>query len=255
MNAEVQNRKSGRRIVGAAVLVATLGFGSAFAVYNAVPGHNPSDRRYIDGDNALPWMTLTDWVSYSDAVVAVEVIGEKATSLTAEEAAAGAGLKIRLVSARVQSILWKSPNAHAVPVTLTIPHGGWSVSNNRAEQRLYLEDAPDLQIGHTYLMPLTYSPKGDVPWQALAPEDILPMDGGTVGSGESILNSAGKPIDWLTDRTEVRGKLWHKSSKQVTAALAATPVDQYAGSHQSLPAVERFHAGLAAKALRPEARK
>lgn len=233
-----------------ALTLVTISFLASIATHQLVATAAPPPRQEIDGDAALPWTTPADWASFSDAVATVTVTGERRTDLTAEERENKEGLEIRLVDLRVNSIIWRGRTRQQVPATLTVPHGGWSVHEGQPDRRLYLPNSPDLEVGHSYVMPLTWHPDSPAPWQALFVESILPADNGIIGQGETILGDSGKAADWQHEKGSARAALQGKPVGDIAKLLDGVTINPTVLANAALPAVERYRALLSAEAGR-----
>ncbi|WP_111721439.1 hypothetical protein [Homoserinimonas sp. OAct 916] len=191
-----------------------------------------------DALEVLPGETLTDWVTYLDRVVSAKVTTISRGELAPEEVEAGEGLEIRNVTLQITDTLWKSEQAHDIGETVTIASGGWLVGQNLDDRRLILTGAVQLEMDHSYLLPLFYDESFDPAWQGLSNTAILPFDYGVIGQGEVFAGERGH----AARSTEATRALWGLDRAAVVNTLAATKPNPAAAEYAHLPPVQRYWA-------------
>jgi hypothetical protein len=199
-------------------------------------GHPPSPRLIIaQSDQLLPSGSLTDWSSFADHLAVVTVTGERRLAPSADEVAAGEGYIPRVITLRIDSVLWSRTNAPQVPKAFETDLDGWSFKGS-AETPLRVEGEPMMTVGQQYVMPIVYlqqSKTVEVPgWSPLAPDSIIPYQAGVLGQGDSL---SAKQTEADTPRAQFTGR----SAGDLSAALAHTAPYPAAAAGMSLPPDER----------------
>lgn len=166
-------------------------------------------------DQAFPTDTLGDWVTYGDRAVVVEVVGESRRAT--EPAPDPQSPSWRDVAWQQRGELWANParpEEHA-PTTGTAA-GGVYTSDREGAGVAAVGGEPVLFVGHTYVAVLAHTDVGGGPrdWVPLA---LLPFDDGIVGDGEAFGGWEGQEA--------TLDAVWGRTGPQVSALLAATPVD------------------------------
>ena len=186
------------------------------------------------GASALPSDSLQDWATYGDFLVEWQVDGERRLPPTPEESAAGEGTITRLVTMRSDHVLWKRPSASdrlSAPQTLEVASGGWEFHGKK--EKPFEGLAPRLRVGQRYLAVLSFTdlsvmssrPQG-AEWIALT--DVALTDERVVAPGAEVCSAQLKEV------------LAGRSASEVSALLAATPVDPAAKRYLDLDPVVRF---------------
>lgn len=214
-------------ILCAAFLVSACGSGDG----------GPSEPSVVraEGVGGVPADTTVDWVSYAEAVVVATVMSEKAKPLRTDLLTpAGAGSQTRLLTMRVDTRVWSRPGARTVPQEFQMESDGWNI-RNFVERRPYALGRLRLEVGSTYLLPLTWVPAtefGPALFGPLGPETpaLMGSDNRPVG-GEGVTGSAlqgfiGKPLD------------------EIAATLQNTSPDPVAAKYFHLDPAPRWNAVL-----------
>ena len=198
-------------------------------------GQDPGARhQVVSGLNSLPSDSLTDWVSYSDAVAVVRIAVDSGESaLTPEEESTGEGLTTRNVVAAVERVVWTRDPASRkhVPTRFPIVAPGW-IYKNSSKVPYVMDDGNRLELGEIYLMPIALY--DDAGW-------------GPVGFGLAMTpdqNRVAQPGQ--NSRSTAKGAASTALAGLDVAAIAAklgsvTP-DPVAAAHEDLDPIGRFRA-------------
>jgi hypothetical protein len=181
------------RIIGGFVALAgavavVVAFGALVTDRGA--SHPRAPRLIIaQSDQLLPSESLVDWRSFSDHLALVTVTGERRLRPTAEELAANEGYIPRVITFRIDSVLWSRPQAPAAPDAFDIDLDGWSFHGSTLTP-LRLEGEPMMTVGSQYVMPIVHLEQDAtvlVPgWSPLAPDAIIPYQAGVLGRGDVV---------------------------------------------------------------------
>lgn len=199
-----------------------------------------------EGLRVLPAESLTDWVTYVDAVVvarvtAKEISPEKPSS---DEEESGEGYAVQLVTFDILDTLW-APEGRARPdTTFTTGYNGFVWENGDRENATPLveADAARFEIGGTYVLPLV-DYVGLDGWGVLDPTSVLPFEDGIVGNGETILGADGRPTPQFS-LSQPAQKLWGRDRDGIVETLSQTKPDPYASPYADLPAEERYQRAI-----------
>jgi hypothetical protein len=227
------------------ILIATLlGLGSVMALTGfGSPDTAPAAPKLIvaHADQLLPSETATDWVTYSDHLVVATMTGERKLAASAEEQRAGEGFIPRVVTLRVDEVLWSRPGARTAPKTVDMDLDGWRFKGDKLTP-VRLEGEPMLTAGSQYVLPLTYL---DVTktvtvagWSALSMNSILPYKDGVIGKGDIVAGYAG-PTE---PSTAVRDSAWQKPLTSLVSTLRSAQPDPNAAEAMTLPPDQRYQA-------------
>ncbi|WBB59940.1 hypothetical protein O7599_31060 [Streptomyces sp. WMMC500] len=184
----------------AAAAMVTLLAGAPFAASWAAGNDRGGDSGGADevvvahASDRLPNRTASDWVTYADHVVVVTATAERELPADPEEVEAGQGYIPREVTLEVDDVVWsRAGAAESAPAPdFTWPAPGWTFRQDGSRSPMALEDRPRVEVGHRYLMALTWRPafteEGEtIPgqWRGLGENSTLPYDDGVIGRGES----------------------------------------------------------------------
>lgn len=192
-----------------------------------------------EGLDALPSETLTDWVSYADAVVVVRVRKESRGEMTSDEERAGEGLELRYVDLEIVDTLWTGLRGLAPDAQITVSPNAWVVSAGEKDRLLVFAEASRMEVGREYLVPLVHDDAFDPAWQALAITSVLPFDRGVVGQGEVLLDETGANVS-PEDLSNAAQSLWGLGREDVIRLLESTSPDATAHELSSLAPTDRF---------------
>jgi hypothetical protein len=186
-------------------------------------------------DEILPAQTASDWRTYADHLVVAKVTAEEKTPLSKEDTAAGEGFIDRILTFKIEDVLWSRGNAPDSPSELKISIDGWTVHDNK-ETPMRFEGEPQILVDHTYVLPITYLAQGRLvespAWINLSVTAIIPADNGELGQGDSIV---GKP-------SEVVSSLWGQPVSAAATLLETTPLPEEAAPYMDLPPTDRLTA-------------
>jgi hypothetical protein len=220
-------------VVGVVAVSITLGARSS----HGDASHPQTPRLIIaQSDQLLPSESLADWSSFADHLAVVTVTSERKLAPSADEVAANEGYIPRVMTLRIDSVLWSRPQAPAkAPAAFDIDLDGWSF-HGTALTPLRLEGEPMMTVGKQYVMPIVYlQPSKNVQlagWSPLAPDSIIPYEAGVLGRGDVV---PGNPTAAGTPRGQFDGK----SAGDLSAVLGRTaPYPAVAGA-MNLPPDER----------------
>ncbi|UDY24399.1 hypothetical protein [Nocardioides sp. Kera G14] len=185
-----------------------------------------------EADKLLPDATAADWRTYADHLVVAEVVSEKKLPMSEEENGSGEGFADRLLTFRIDKVLWSNEGAEAAPTELTTSIDGWTVHDGK-ETPFRFSGEPEIVTGHTYVMPVTYLRVGrlvDTPgWMTLS---VVPADDGEIGKGDTIF---GEP-------SEVESSLLGKPVSAAVDLMVNTPLPDVAKPFMGLPPTDRLTA-------------
>ncbi|MET9246167.1 hypothetical protein [Nonomuraea sp. NPDC003709] len=178
--------------IGAAAALAVAGV----ATVNAADGA-PAPRRIVmaEGDDRLPSITATDWVTYADHVVVVNATSEQTIPPAQIEIERGEGLIGRKVNLEVKEVLWSREDAaQTAPKGWEYNASGWTFTegNLNSPTVTAIYDRPRIEPGHQYILAIAWEgphcAEDDAPepakWMGLGEGSELPFDGDVIGQGE-----------------------------------------------------------------------
>ncbi|WP_143202259.1 hypothetical protein [Streptomyces sp. CB01249] len=192
------------------------------------------------GDQLLPSDTLTDWVTYGDHLVVATVTGQRELAPTPEETEAGEGYIPRVISLRIDNVLWSRNEAPNAPSTFETDIDGWQFHGDRRDA-VRMEGEPMLEVGKQYVLPILYFSKTktvqNAGWSTLSPNSIVPYQEGILGKGDVIPSV--RQADGDTKPADARGPFFGKAPEELVSALKSTPPDPAAADAMKLPPDER----------------
>lgn len=171
----------------------------AAAVTAGITGFSSSDEERRPGEHILlasasdnlPNQSATDWVTNADHVVTVSAVTEQEVPPAQSEIDRGEGLIGRLVTLKVDQVLWSKPGTtHPAPSMWQRPSMGWQFTEGDTTNRMKMakEDSPRIEVGHKYLIAITWEADpckpGSGEWRGLGEGSTLSYDSNTVGQGE-----------------------------------------------------------------------
>ncbi len=185
------------------------------------------------GDDALPSESFQDWVSYADRVVVATVVSERQgdtspedpTDLDVESVLVG-----RIVTFRVDRVLWESPTPWAADPGDTVEVLDWGWIVRRGE---WVPMGPRFEVGTTYVVPFVYysdTPAGRPPWGPLSHRAVM------VVTDDGLL----APRPGFEKQNQAVESVVGHSPDQLGATLAATPVDPRVEPLMALSPLERW---------------
>ncbi|RMH81115.1 MAG: hypothetical protein D6683_04640 [Actinomyces sp.] len=185
------------------------------------------------GDDALPSESFQDWVSYADRVVVATVVAERQGSSSPENPSAldvESVLVGRIVTFRVDRVLWESPTPWATDPgdTVEVLDWGWIV---RRGERIPL--GPRFEVGTTYVVPfVSYddTPAGRPPWGPLSHRAVM------VVTDDGLL----APRPGYEGKNRAVESVVGRSPDQLATTLASTPVDPRVQPLMALSPLERW---------------
>lgn len=224
------------------ILIGTLLVLGATTVLFGLRSTAPAAPRLIvaQTDQLLPSATKQDWVTYSDHLVLATMTGERRLAAGAEEQQAGEGFIPRVVTLRIDDLLWSRQGARPAPETVDLDLDGWRFKGETLTP-VRMEGEPMLNAGGRYVLPLTYlevTKTVSVPgWTALSADAILPCQNGVIGEGDVV---AGRHADATGPDAAIRDTVWNQPLGSLIWALRSTAPDPAAT--MSLPPDERYQA-------------
>lgn len=219
------NRQMGRTLKALAIVLVLWGVGAAYIYVRAALDNSAVESSTVvaAADSLIPASSLSDWVSYSDAVATIYVTAEQQGDAVKD---AGGSYPIpRTVSAKVEAVLWSTPFERRPKLVdgteISFGTAGWWV-NDAGTHQLAVDGDDRLEVGSTYLVALFYDDRGvlgPVAWKPLGVGAVRAVDDGvaTVDGVQVKLGSAG-------------------------ALLVGTEADEVATSHGDLDPVSRVEA-------------
>ena len=140
---------------------------------------NTTDVQIIEatqgGSSLFPNSTGEDWATFADHLVRVTVVDEQADVRSGAMGDAESALLFRHLDARVDDVLWSRDGANRPPTELGWSAYGWALRDG-ARIPVTGEHEVRPEVGHTYVMPVSYAPNpsgGDDTWLPFASEAIL----------------------------------------------------------------------------------
>jgi hypothetical protein len=122
---------------------------------------------------AFPAATLRDWVSYADHVSLFTVLGERQQPQGEHELTYQEGLVGRLVTVRIDNVLWRSNAAPDVPREYSVVTDGWALNDGDLSP-MGTEGGPRLEVGEQYLAPWIHDTGAG--WGVLSVTAVFPVD-------------------------------------------------------------------------------
>lgn len=221
MRTTTANRSTKGRALAAlaAAIVLLAGCGGA------PPRVSPDGTRILDSTATFTAPTLRDWKDVGDAIVAVEVTGERQDPATAT---GPNGVYGRLVDVSVLHVYWQRGSGTAPPGNFTMRAWGWLLDGN-SMQPFVVRGEPRLDVNHVYLLAMAHFATG---WAGLGSGAEVPFDGGIVGHGEweGRDPKLGQPA---------LAELLGKDAAQVQAIIDATQADPRAAAYDELDPLGR----------------
>ncbi|WP_405760534.1 hypothetical protein OG234_19750 [Streptomyces sp. NBC_01420] len=192
------------------------------------------------GDQLLPSDTLTDWATYGDHLVVATVTDQRELAPTKEETEAGEGYIPRVITLRIDKVLWSRNEAPNAPSTFETEIDGWQFHGDR-RNAVRMEGEPMMEVGKQYVLPVLYFTKTktvlNAGWSTLSPNSIIPYQEGILGKGDVIPSA--QQADGDTKPADVRGSFSGKEPAELVSALKSTPPDPAAADAMKLPPDER----------------
>lgn len=224
------------RTAGMLALVA-LAFGCSS---HGQRGGNAESVRLVEGADARPSSTASDWVTYADYVLITHAASDSEVSPSATELNQANGVINRRVHLMVDSVLWARPDASVpAPTSFDWTAFGWFF-NGDPSNRVKMAGAgePRIEPGHTYVMAVFWKPAvcdgstvaAPAGWKALGGQSVVPFDSEVLGNGESEgrVETADERISALKSSgrlPEFPDELMGRSSNALRMALQAAQVE------------------------------
>ena len=236
-------RTSPRRRVAIAAGGATAALVGALVAWMLVGGsgtHAPARApATVTADELLPGDTLTDWVTYGDALVRV-VVEEQNVLATSEDDVESAYIP-RGLTVRINNVLWTRPGADlAAPRSVDFTLDGWTATHGE-RVLMRVSNEPVLAAGHEYVMLLTrLVPSKRVRLAGWIPTNtaaIVPVKNDLLNVSDQALEDSDKSE---TPSDTVRRSVTGKSPADLVADLQGTNVDDSARSCMPLAPDERL---------------
>lgn len=189
-------------------------------------GGNSAPAVTTESSHALPFESLSDWVSYADAVVAARVVGEKELAPEGEGPEQHTG---RRITVAVDDVLWGdgAPGEQLDFFDL----GMWGRPGSL--RPMNPSDGPRIEVGGRYLMALIHV---DGEWGPMTTGSVVPLVGDVL---TPLPNRIAEPVKILAGKT----------LSEVRKVLAVTDPDPLAAQWADLDPIERYQRVAAARAL------
>lgn len=151
--------------------------------------------RVVDALEVAPTRTVSDWAKVADYVVTASVVSERPIEelRSSETSIDTETMVLREVTLQTSELVWRAPSSKLeLPPEFAVRAMGWLKTEGGALEELALENGSRLEVGHRYLIGLTWKPaqcsEGDTPeparWAVIGSNGALPADDGMVGKGE-----------------------------------------------------------------------
>lgn len=187
----------------------------------------------VESAQSIPFVSLSDWISYASQVSAFEVESERA--LDADQSVPERHVS-REITIKVERTLWSDGSEAEA---LSFVTDGWQ-ENDEGRRPLAPSDGPRLEVGERYIGALVNL--GGEPAQVglINSSSVLPLQGDELRSAERS-SAAARTLDGITlDELEDR--------------LRQSKPDPFAARFDHLPPVERALHASAAREGRPPPR-
>jgi hypothetical protein len=219
-----------RRRAVVLILAAAVAIAAVLATWKPFSSESASSSVIVTngGGGRFPAETFTDWVSYSDQVSLVSIVGEHA--LPAEMIEPGDSYVPRIVDVRIDDTIWRRREAPAAEGVVRVLTYGWALRDGEGRP-VGASGGPRLTIGQRYLMPLVRAPRDGVEWTPLAVESTLPLDGNTV----TLSGILGTPSLLARDMAG-------RQVSEVESILSRTKPDPVAAKYFDRPPDQRWQA-------------
>lgn len=171
--------------------------------------------------------TLEDWVSYSDHIVIADVTDEKRLGLDNEEDRRnGEGLVGRQLTIEIIDSLYRRTGSLELPPVVSFGHTGWRLKDGK-EIPMGVMGATRMEVGHRYLIPLTYWLRQEGGWGFMTSTGSIEIVDGRI----ETIGGEGRPAALAI------GGLTPDEARDVFAKVEPHPA---AAAHPDLPADERY---------------
>lgn len=214
------------------LVLGLAGCGSSESPIGTFSSFDDTDQRemiVVDGTPLFTDVGLISWVSFSDAVAVVTLTGERQFGGAVESGESYVG---RIIDVHVDEILWQPAHSLAElaqDATIEMSVFGWSVRGDRLIP-MAARDAPRLEVGGQYVMPLVAFARGWGPMTATSP---LPVASSSIAVADAEAWRAQSPA---------AAELADKSIQEMRAMLTDVAPDPIAARYFHLPPEERVQA-------------
>ncbi len=236
--------RSGSRRLWTVTTLAVAGYAASLFVGGCADrqvGAAGADCIPANLDLTAPDSTARDWVTYADHLAIVHVTAETPGAKDVDVGDPATGIQARSVTVQVNQVLWSRATAPRLPTTMTWSAAGWTYDANGRE-KTYWWGYPRLEVGHTYVSPITYwrydTPEDDT-WAEFTPRGVLPYDDGVLGQGETT--PCANP-QWAP----VAEKMIGERADALADVLRQTKPDQRAVPYMDLNQSERYQRAVQA---------
>jgi len=185
-------------------------------------------RPIPDAHAQFPYETASDVVSYADHVAIVTAVSQREAPRNEQpEVGAPSDSVSRLVTFRVDDVLWSRAGAPAAPTKFTALWWGWLA---KGHQRFVMDGTPWVFIGGHYVVPIAYDGKE---FSLIQPYAVFRFDRGTVTLEEQ--------------HTALAQSLDGASRTNAARVFATAVPDPLAVRYADLPPRDRLNAVIAAR--------
>ncbi|MDQ1746742.1 MAG: hypothetical protein QOD07_1005 [Frankiaceae bacterium] len=165
-------------VVVAVVLAVIAGAVSIAFVMRPSPKLNPltaTTRPIADAHAQFPYQTASDVVSYADHVAIVTAVSQREAPRNEQpEAGAPRDSISRLVTFRIDDVLWSRAGARGAPTKFTALWWGWLA---KGHQQFVMDGTPWVFVGGHYVVPIAYDGKE---FSLIQPYAVFRFDRGAV---------------------------------------------------------------------------
>jgi hypothetical protein len=154
-----------------------------YAIQRQDSGQGVRPVVFADGATMYPSDTLEDVVRHADGALLVTAVAARESTDPAppERVDAGELWIYRVITFKVDQILWRRSDASATPEQFDAVWSGW-VTHDHQRSKLIVQGSPWVEVGKQYLMPVTRNAEGDIVPDL--PEAVFPVTAGLVSPAE-----------------------------------------------------------------------
>jgi hypothetical protein len=217
-------------VVAVVLAVITAAASVAFVVRPSPNSTSPTatTRPIPDAHAQFPYETASDVVSYADHVAIVTAVSQREAPPGAQpDVGAPRDTISRLVTFRVDDVLWSRAGARAAPTKFTALWWGWLA---KGHQQFVMDGTPWVFIGGHYVVPIAYDGQA---FSVIQPYAVFRFDRGAVTLEEQ--------------NTALARALSSASREEISKVFATAVRDSTAARYAGLQPRDRLNAVIATR--------